>query len=307
MAENSGSGVVVIGNDMKCDVDESFSKMLADAIEGVLVVSETVQSTKGGGKSATRANTNSNKTKVGGVDATVGDITAQVILAIQPIFIKTVTSAVTAAVSAAFRHLKDEIQGIEIVKEELKAVKEELRAAKTNMQINRFEIDRLEQYSRRDSVRVCGIAETDNENTNDIVVRVAKDMGVVISPNDISVSHRVGGPRRGRTSDKPRPILAKFVRREFKSQIMYRKKNLREVEAYRNVYVQEDLTKARSKLVFELKRASDVKRVWTVNGRIVCLIDINGHEAKKVVETPDDLFHLGWSEERVMSLGLYVD
>ena len=95
------------------------------------------------------------------------------------------------------------------------------------MQINRFEIDRLEQYSRRDSVRVCGIAETDNENTNDIVVRVAKDMGVVISPNDISVSHRVGGPRRGRTSDKPRPILAKFVRREFKSQIMYRKKNLR--------------------------------------------------------------------------------
>ena len=93
--------------------------------------------------------------------------------------------------AAAFRHLKDEIQGIEIVKEELKAVKEELRAVKTNMQINRFEIDRLEQYSRRDSVRVCGIAETDNENTNDIVVRVAKDMGVVISPNDISVSHRV--------------------------------------------------------------------------------------------------------------------
>ena len=78
-----------------------------------------------------------NKTKVGGVDATMGDITAQVILAIQPILIKTVTSAVTAAVSAAFRHLKDEIQGIEIVKEEQKAVKEELRAAKTNMQINR--------------------------------------------------------------------------------------------------------------------------------------------------------------------------
>ena len=97
------------------------------------------------------------------------------------------------------------------------------------------------------------------------------------------------------------------MRREFKSQMMYRKKNLREVEAYRNVYVQEDLTKARSKLVFKLKRASDVKRVWTVNGWIVCLIDINGHEAKKVVETPNDLFHLGWSEESVMSLGLYVD
>ena len=137
-------------------------------------------------------------------------------------------------------------------------------------------------------------------------MKVAKDMGLDISPNDISISHRAGGPRRGR-SDKPRPILAKFVRRECKSQMMYRKKNLRQVEAYRNVYVQEDLTKARSKLVFELKRASDVKRVWTVNGRIVCLIEINGHETKKEVETPDDLFHLGWSEERVLSLGLYVE
>ena len=188
-------GVVVVGNGMKCDADESFSKMMADAIECVLVNSEMVQSTKSGGKSAIRAN--SNKAKVGGVDATVGDITAEVILAIKPILIKTVTSAVTAAVSAAFRHLKVDIQGIEIVEEELKAVKDELRAAKTNMQINRFEMDRLEQYSRRDSVRVCGRAEMDNENTSDMVVRVAKDMGVDISPNDISVSHRVGGPRRG--------------------------------------------------------------------------------------------------------------
>ena len=59
--------------------------------------------------------------------------------------------------------------------------------------------------------------------------------------------------------------------------------------------------------MFELKRASDVERVWTVNGRIVCLIDINGHETKKVVETPDDLCRLGWSEEGVMPLRLYVD
>ena len=115
-------------------------------------------------------------------------------------------------------------------------MKDELRAAKTN---NRFEIDLLEQYSRKDSVRVCGIAETDNENTSDIVVRVAKDMGLDISPNDISVS-RVRKRRRGR-SDKPRPILAKFVRRDCKSQMMCRKKHLRQI----NVYVQEDLTKAR--------------------------------------------------------------
>ena len=92
-------------------------------------------------------------------------------------------------------------------------------------------------------MRVCGIAETDNENTSDIVVRVAKDKGVDISPNDISVSHRVGGPRRGR-SDKTRPIPAKFMRRECKSQMMHRKKNLRQVEAYRHVYVQEVITKA---------------------------------------------------------------
>ena len=61
-------------------------------------------------------------------------------------------------------------------------------------------------------MRVCGIAETDNENTSDIVVRVTKDMGVDISLEDMRFDHRVGGSRRGR-SDRPRPILATFDER----------------------------------------------------------------------------------------------
>ena len=59
---------------------------------------------------------------------------------------------------------------------------------------------------------MCSIAETDNENTSDIVVRVTKDMGVDISLEDMRFDHLLGGSRRGR-SDRPQPILATFDER----------------------------------------------------------------------------------------------
>ena len=66
------------------------------------------------------------------------------------------------------------------------------------------------QYSRRENIRVFGVAETADELTNDVIVKVAADMGVVITERDISVSHRIGK----NTGSKPRPIIAKFVRRD---------------------------------------------------------------------------------------------
>ncbi len=52
----------------------------------------------------------------------------------------------------------------------------------------------LEQYSRRDCVEVRGIPfmeGTTGEDTNNIVVKVSKVMGVNVRKEDISVSHRL--------------------------------------------------------------------------------------------------------------------
>ena len=51
------------------------------------------------------------------------------------------------------------------------------------------------------------------EDTNQLVVELAADIGVEVKLDDISVSHRLpGGPRRD--SSRPKPIIVKFVRNE---------------------------------------------------------------------------------------------
>ena len=67
----------------------------------------------------------------------------------------------------------------------------------------------------------------------------------------------------------------------------------------------DDLNTLRSKLVYELKRDKTIKRVWTIDGRIMCIQEENGRDMKKVIDSPDDLFKVGWMEEKLAGLGVY--
>ena len=55
-------------------------------------------------------------------------------------------------------------------------------------------LNNLEQYSRRECVEISGIPEVKDENTNDIVIKVGSLIGLDITGNDISVSHRLPKP-----------------------------------------------------------------------------------------------------------------
>ena len=84
----------------------------------------------------------------------------------------------------------------------------------------------MEQYSRRECLEIRGIAEDQHyeEDTNDIVVKVAGLLGVEIDEQDISVSHRLPKPKQ---SDSPPTIIAKFVRRDVRDQVYKSRKNLK--------------------------------------------------------------------------------
>ena len=47
---------------------------------------------------------------------------------------------------------------------------------KKEVQLHTFELDCLEQYSRRESIRICGIDETAGEDTEDLVQELAVDV-----------------------------------------------------------------------------------------------------------------------------------
>ena len=155
--------------------------------------------------------------------AAIGDIIAQVIATIQPVFVKSITVAVTTAVEAATEQIMANVRREMGVIED---VGKKLCSLQVENQKLTFEIDRLEQYSRRENVRIYGLAETQGECTNTVVIDMARDIGVTITPADISVSHRLGRPEGGgSTADsRPRPLIVKLVRRDTKFELMLNKK-----------------------------------------------------------------------------------
>ena len=74
-----------------------------------------------------------------------------------------------------------------------------------------YRVDRMEQYSRCNSLLIHRLPEERLEDTDSLVIETVKEkMGLNISSADIDRTHRTGAPPK--QSGKVRPVLAKFVR-----------------------------------------------------------------------------------------------
>ena len=76
-------------------------------------------------------------------------------------------------------------------------------------------LEGFEQYNRRDCLLFFGLTEGENEECVDKKVQTAFGKAVEIMHDDVSVRHRMHTPNR--RSDEPRPIIAKFTRRNSKT------------------------------------------------------------------------------------------
>ena len=106
-------------------------------------------------------------------------------------------------------------------------VREDLNQVKSNVLINKYQNDRLEQYTRHENIRIHNYPEVDGDATEDLATSVltllndmidtadTDDPGFVES--DISVCHRIGKkgvPRGAAENKKPRQIIIRFVSRK---------------------------------------------------------------------------------------------
>ena len=88
----------------------------------------------------------------------------------------------------------------------------------------RYEQDRLEQYSRRESVRVAGIPGDNDETPEQLsqkLLDVLKECEPSVTAEDISVLHRAGPFNlRGGSRNPKHPVLCKFISRSKKEAVM---------------------------------------------------------------------------------------
>ena len=139
-------------------------------------------------------------------------------------------------------------------------------------------IDDLEMYGRRNGIRIHGIPENEGEKTDEIVMKLAQDIGANIPSSALGRSHRVGR----KNNNRPRAIIAKFVGHNHKVAYLKQKQELKKLpednpDVYVNdVFVNEDLTSKRAgmakraRLMKKAKRNSDT---WTRDGVIFIKIE----------------------------------
>lgn len=140
----------------------------------------------------------------------------------------------------------------------------EVNESQSKLQKAEAMIDELEQYSRRNALRIWfPQPETGGEDTDKLVLDYAQKVGVEVKSSEIGRSHRVGSLRGNRS--KPRAVIVKFTTYNTRRKLYDARK------ICPDVFVSEDLTQSRSKVFYNARlerRAGRFLHVWTRDGRI---------------------------------------
>jgi hypothetical protein len=166
------------------------------------------------------------------------------------------------------------------------------------LRVNAYKLDELEQYGRRENVRISGIKEEEGENLKQKIVDLARAMDIVMETRDINVTHRLGKPGISGTT---RNIICRFVSRDTKFRFLTEKKKLKLLDTHKQVYINEDLTPLRQKLFFKLRRSGKFESCYTRDGSIRCKSK-DGNMCQ--VSSPDDLFKAGYNDIDYSELSL---
>jgi hypothetical protein len=176
-----------------------------------------------------------------------------------------VIEGLTASLEAAH-------QQIDSLRSEVSSLRNQLQ--KKDEEIHE-RVDNLEQYQRRNNLRIFGIPETQGEDTDLLVVDLFKNkLKLDIDVSHIERSHRVGRERtvpEGGPQTRPRAIIVKMSSYRYRRLVYESKRRLKGT----GVVVREDLTRRRTEMYNRAVDKHGFQRVWTTDGRI-CWIDKDG-------------------------------
>ena len=216
--------------------------------------------------------------------------------------INAVQTAVQAAIPAVIQAVKDACLMKEDVNPHL------LRA--------QFKHDELDQNMRRENLRITGLPESQEESEEALigaVVKVAKEAGVELAVGDLDTCHRLGSPpkptqnqpQNGKEQVKPKPrqTFIRFSSRKKRDQLYDNRFKLKGNESCKGVFINEDLTSMRYKVLMAAKKAPDVKGVTSKHGNVICKMNDDSY---KTLRSADDLFDVGITNVKYDNFGLHV-
>ena len=133
-------------------------------------------------------------------------------------------------------------------------------------------VDALEQYGRRLNFEIAGVQVKGGENTNNIVVEVAKLGNVEIPKDQISTFHRLAAkPKRiaiDQAAQSPPPIIVCFISNHIRNRVYANRQNLRianlkhfSAGCTNHFHINENLTRYRKKYILECKSKGQISPI----------------------------------------------
>jgi hypothetical protein len=148
----------------------------------------------------------------------------------------------------------------------------------------------MNQYQRKYNLEIHGIPEDKDEDLEDVVETIAKEVGVEIESVDIDIVHRLP------SKIQPKPIIVKFKHYNDKKLIYEARWKLRHykgnndrLNGAQRIYINENLTTERKRLFAEVrKRAKQYSwfNVATKDGKIFVKLE-KGGKSYKIVKQAD--------------------
>ena len=205
-------------------------------------------------------------------------------------------------------------------------LEKQLKTQEESTNILQNKCNDAEQYSRRNCIRVFGVPETTGEQTDDVIMSIAKEkLGVELQPKDLDRSHWIGRPDpQGRgaslhqqrlpatptstpggpgnsAASTPTSWAAVADRATRRSERVHHRPIIVKFATYRakqtvrrrlknsGITIAEDLTSHNYEILKEARSSPRVSAAWSSDGRIlVALPATNGKSVRKVIGTIEE-------------------
>lgn len=181
------------------------------------------------------------------------------------------------SVTSLRNNLSDKETDIEHLRKENESLKKKiedldkgLAETKQATKVNEMHVNDIEQYTRRNNIRIYGIDDRDEnetaEETTEKVIKFLKEsLDIKAQGRDIDIAHRMGSF----LEDGNRIIICRFASRMLRNEVIKRRKSLKG-----SVYVvREDLTNKNAKLLEKASKVSNVSAAWSDQGKVLVLLE----------------------------------
>jgi len=95
-----------------------------------------------------------------------------------------------------------------------------------------YNVDELEQYGRRENLRIHGVSKSKgNGDDGEEVVKLAGELGISLDNWNIQRAHRLGKKKRSPTA-KPRQIIVRLLSYKKRNEFLHSKSALKDTDTF---------------------------------------------------------------------------